>query len=135
MAADPPAPPTPFPVADAIALSLLARIDFPAPAAGAPWLAADADWIARIAPALRHAGVDLAGSDTVFVRVAAVRPAAAAGAPAGDFDPALTERVADAVAGLRPPGAARPQVAVHEEWRAADTPHVEVAVYGRPRVG
>jgi hypothetical protein len=135
MAAAASEPPIPLPVPDAVALTLVARIDFPPPAGGA-WLAADAAWVARIGPALRHAGIDLDASPEVFVRVAAVRPAAAhAAAPATDYDPALIERIADAVAGLRPAGRPRPQVAVHEEWRETDEPRVEVAVYARPRSG
>lgn len=69
--ADPPAAPIPFPMADAVALALAARI----------------------------------------------------------------ERIADAVAALRPDGAARPQVAVHEEWRPTDEARIEVAVYLRAATG
>lgn len=126
-------PPFPLPVADAVALVLVARVEFPTPADGAPWLAAGAAWVERIVPALRHAGIDLSGSGAVFVRVAAIRPAAAA-APASDYDPAIIDRVAGAVAVLRP-GALPPQVAVHEEWRDAAEGRIEVAIYARAGEG
>lgn len=136
MAADEPASPIPLPMTDAVALVLVARVEFPPPAAGAAWFAADAAWIEKLAPALRHAGIDLSASAEVFVRVAALRPAAAHdAAPASDFDAAMTGRIADAVAELLPAGTARPQVGVHEEWRAAGAPRIEVAIYVRGRAG
>lgn len=126
-------PPIPVPMADAVALVLVARLEFPAPADGGPSLAAGAAWIDRIAPALRHAGVDLSTRAEVFVRVAAVRPGAAgAAASASDYDPAIIGRVADAVAALQATDRPRPQVAVHEEWRPVGEARIEVALYARP---